>query len=153
MAWNMQDYPTSMKNLDVLTRKKAIDIGNALLADKYPEERAIPIAISQAKEWVENATSQERHDFANTKNPSKADSHDSNPEHSRLLDVPVLVKFDAEQKEWLVISEGAKRESDRFHTKKEAVKRGSEIAENKNSTLKVYKMDGTLQEKKNFERD
>lgn len=30
MPWNMNDYPTSMKNLAPLIRKKAIDIGNAL---------------------------------------------------------------------------------------------------------------------------
>ena len=31
MPWNMKDFPASMKNLDKLTRKKAIDIANALL--------------------------------------------------------------------------------------------------------------------------
>lgn len=51
MPWNMNDYPTSMKNLAPLIRKKAIDIGNALLADGYPDDRAIPIAISQAEKW------------------------------------------------------------------------------------------------------
>jgi uncharacterized protein YdaT len=31
MPWNMTDYPASMKNMDKLTRKKAIDIANALI--------------------------------------------------------------------------------------------------------------------------
>lgn len=44
MPWNMNDYPASMKNLDPLIRKKAIDIANALLDDGYPDDRAIPIA-------------------------------------------------------------------------------------------------------------
>lgn len=35
MPWNVRDYPASMKNLDPLVRKKAIDIANALLADGY----------------------------------------------------------------------------------------------------------------------
>lgn len=50
MPWNMKDFPASMKNLDKLTRKKAIDIANALLDEGYPDSRAIPIAIDQAKE-------------------------------------------------------------------------------------------------------
>lgn len=49
MPWNMKDYPASMKNLDPLVRKKAIDIANALLDDGYPDDRAIPIATSQAE--------------------------------------------------------------------------------------------------------
>lgn len=49
MPWNMKDFPASMKNLDKLTRKKAIDIANALLDEGYPDNRAIPIAIDQKK--------------------------------------------------------------------------------------------------------
>lgn len=55
MPWNMKDYPQSMKNLEHTVRKKAIDIANALDADGYLEDRSIPIAISQAKEWYDNA--------------------------------------------------------------------------------------------------
>ena len=63
MPWNMNDYPTSMKNLAPLIRKKAIDIGNALLADGYPDDRAIPIAISQAENGIKRQVQQ-------TKRPS-----------------------------------------------------------------------------------
>lgn len=56
MPWNMKDFPASMKNLDKLTRKKAIDIANALLDEGYPDNRAIPIAIDQAKKWYEDAS-------------------------------------------------------------------------------------------------
>lgn len=150
MPWNMQDYPASMKNLEDLTRKKAIEIGNALLADDYPEDRAIPIAISQAKEWISNVTQQERQSFADEKNPRKTDPHEHDPEKARLLNATVLVKFDPDEKEWLVLSEGAQRASDRLATKEEAIVRGSDIAENKQSCLKIYKMDGTLQETKEF---
>jgi len=60
MPWNMKDFPPAMKNLEELTKKKAIDIGNALLDEGYPDDRAIPIAISQAKEWVERADEKEK---------------------------------------------------------------------------------------------
>ncbi len=67
MPWNMKDFPASMKNLDKLTRKKAIDIANALLDEGYPDSRAIPIAIDQAKEWYENASESERRTFEKEK--------------------------------------------------------------------------------------
>ena len=51
MAWDMLDYPASLKNLEPLVKKKTIEIANALLADGYPEDRAIPIATSQAEKW------------------------------------------------------------------------------------------------------
>ena len=31
MPWTMNDYPNTWKNFDELERKKAIDIGNAML--------------------------------------------------------------------------------------------------------------------------
>ena len=60
MPWNMKDYPASMKNLDPLVRKKAIDIANALLDDGYPDDRAIPIATSQAEKWYDDASAEEK---------------------------------------------------------------------------------------------
>lgn len=55
MPWNEKDYPPSMKNLDKKVRNKAIEIANALVEKENMEEgRAIPIAISRAKEWADN---------------------------------------------------------------------------------------------------
>lgn len=71
MPWNMKDFPPAMKNLEELTKKKAIDIGNALLDEGYPDDRAIPIAISQAKEWYESADEQEKKLFQKRKIPKK----------------------------------------------------------------------------------
>ena len=58
--------PTFNENLEELVRK-AIAIGNALLADGYPDDRAIPIAIKQAKEWYENADKSEKKNFQKKK--------------------------------------------------------------------------------------
>ena len=55
MPWNMQDYPNSMKNMELLVRKKAIDIANAIEEEGYEEDQLIPIAQAQAKEWFEKA--------------------------------------------------------------------------------------------------
>ncbi|MCV3161444.1 DUF2188 domain-containing protein [Enterococcus faecium] len=141
MPWNMKDFPASMKNLDKLTRKKAIDIANALLDEGYPDSRAIPIAIDQAKEWYENASESERRTFEKEKNPSKSDKHDTNPRAGKLLDSDVIVEYAEEQ--WIVKSKGAKKASNHFDTKKEAIEKGKQIAQNKESTLVIYKKDGT----------
>lgn len=50
MPWTANDFPTSWKNLDTAVRNKAIEVGNALLDDGMEEGRAIPIALSQARE-------------------------------------------------------------------------------------------------------
>ncbi|MCC4052287.1 DUF2188 domain-containing protein [Enterococcus faecium] len=141
MPWNMKDFPVSMKNLDKLTRKKAIDIANALLDEGYPDSRAIPIAIDQAKEWYENASESERRTFEKEKNPSKSDKHDTNPRAGKLLDSDVIVEYAEEQ--WIVKSKGAKKASNHFDTKKEAIEKGKQVAQNKESTLVIYKKDGT----------
>lgn len=55
MPWSKDNYPDSMKNFNPKVRNKMIEIANALLEDEdYDESRAIPIAISQGKEWAEN---------------------------------------------------------------------------------------------------
>lgn len=141
MPWNMKDFPASMKNLDKLTRKKAIDIANALLDEGYPDSRAIPIAIDQAKEWYENASESERRTFEKEKNPSKSDKHDTNPRAGKLLDSDVIVEYAEEQ--WILKSKGAKKASNHFDTKKEAIEKGKQVAQNKESTLVIYKKDGT----------
>lgn len=144
MPWNMNDYPASMKNLDPLIRKKAIDIGNALLNDDYPDERAIPIAISQAEKWYDEASPEEKKDFQKAKAPQKNDSHEHDKNAKKLMNADVEVKYQEDQ--WIVISEKASQASDTFDKKEQAVERGKEIAKNKNSTVKIYKQDAKLQD-------
>lgn len=133
----MKDYPPAMKKLEELVRKKAIDIGNALLADGYPDDRAIPIAIKQAEEWYENADNSVKKIFSKEKNPTKQDTHGTNTRAKKLLNASVLVKF--EKNEWVVLSEGAKKASNRFDTKEKAIEKGKEIAQNKGTSLIIYK--------------
>jgi len=55
MAWNKNNYPDSLKNLNEKVRDKAIEIANALVEKEDMDEgKAIPIATSKAKEWAEN---------------------------------------------------------------------------------------------------
>lgn len=75
------------------------------------------------------------------KNPSKTDEHDTNPRAGKLLDSDVIVEY--EEKQWIVKSKGAKKASNHFDTKKEAIEKGKQVAQNKQSTLIIYKKDGT----------
>ncbi len=91
--------------------------------------------------WYENASESERRTFEKEKNPSKSDKHDTNPRAGKLLDSDVIVEYAEEQ--WIVKSKGAKKASNHFDTKKEAIEKGKQVAQNKESTLVIYKKDGT----------
>lgn len=144
MPWNMTDYPASMKNLDPLIRKKAIDIANALLDDGYPDDRAIPIATSQAEKWYDDASAEEKKEFQRAKAPQKNDAHEQNKNAKKLMNSDVEVKY--QEDHWSVVSANAQQASDTFDKKEQAVARAREIAKNKQSSVKVYKQDGELQE-------
>lgn len=142
MPWNVNDYPASLKNFDNLLRKKIIDIANALLANGYDDNQAIPIAISQGKEWYDNASTQEKEAFEQEPNPKKNDTHDqsSNPD---LLDENVEVFY--KNDEWHVKTVKAERASDTFTTKETAIERAKEIAKNKGTKVVTYTKEGNKQ--------
>lgn len=143
MSWNMEDYPASMKNMKELVRKKAIDIANALLADGYPDNRAIPIAMKQAEKWYADSDCVARATFRQAPNPSKHDKHNGDKSKSRLLDANEAIYF--EDGEWQVKAEGGKQASESFDNKDAAITRAREIVKNKESAVKIYKKDGNLQ--------
>lgn len=143
MPWDLNDYPVSLKNFDPLLRKKTIEIANALLANGYEDDRAIPIAISQAKLWMEDASKDEKETFDKENNPKKNDQHDTSSANPKLLDNPVEVFY--EDDHWSVKTKEAKRASDTFDKKTDAVNRAKEIAANKDSEVIIYKKDGTRQ--------
>jgi uncharacterized protein YdaT len=52
MPWNEEYYPASMRHLSDITRAKAVEIANALLAEGMEEGKAIRIATARAEEWA-----------------------------------------------------------------------------------------------------
>lgn len=52
MPWTEDYYPASMRHLSEVTRSKAIEIANALLAESMEEGMAIRIAIARAEAWA-----------------------------------------------------------------------------------------------------
>lgn len=136
MPWTMDDYPQSLKNLDELERKKAIDIANAMLKDGYKESDIIPIATKQAEKWYKDASKDELNELKNKHITQHQTDQSANPE---LNEEPIHVYF--EDNEWKVKTEKAKQASDTFQYKKDAVERAQEIAENKNTKVIEHQKD------------
>lgn len=124
MAWTRDDYPPSFKNFDEITRLKAIDIANAMAEEGYEADRAIPIAVSQAKEWAKDATAKEKKEL---KHKDITDHEKDGPSGGRLQDRDVEVRYREEEGKWEVRSTGAKQADSLYNTKKEAQKRAAEI--------------------------
>ncbi|MCY7680223.1 DUF2188 domain-containing protein [Bacillus pumilus] len=142
MPWTMNDYPASFQSLDHIIRKKALEIANKMIQEGYDESRAIPIAISQAKEWKKNATEKEIENFSarGSVTPSK-DSSFARPE---LMDhAQHVVKH---EDGWAVQTEKAKRASEVKQTKQEAINRAKEIASNKGTSVVIHRNDGNIQD-------
>ena len=136
MPWTMQDYPQSWKNFEELERKKAIDIGNAMLKDGYKESDVIPIATNQAEKWYQHASKEELETLKNKHITQHQEDESANP---KLNEENVHVYY--EDHEWKVKTEDAKQASDTFSTKKEAKQRAKEIADNRDTQVIEHKKD------------
>lgn len=136
MPYTMNDYPDSLKNLERLERRKAIDIINAMLEDGYDDNEAIPIGTKQAKEWYKDADEDELKTLENKNIQNHNNNNDRGPD---LIDNDVEVYF--EDDEWKVKTKGAEQPSKTFQYKKEAVDYAEGIAENRGTKTVVHKKD------------
>lgn len=138
-----------MKNLEKSVRKKAIDIANSMFDDGYKEGRAIPIAIEQAKEWYENAGKEEIQSYEKSGKPTQRSKEGkektNNPE--RLEEGEEIYSH---EEGWAVASTGSNQASEIFQTKDKAVKRAMQIAKNKETSLTIYRTDGTIEDTRNY---
>ncbi|QKS70106.1 DUF2188 domain-containing protein [Paenalkalicoccus suaedae] len=144
MPWSMNNYPSSWKNLKDLVRKKAIDIGNAMLTDGYKEEDVIPIATEQAKKWYEDASKEEKQELEN-KSTQDLTSHSKNSSSNPELNEKG-VHVVSHDSGWAVRSSDASRASGIFDKKNEAIERAKEIAKNKGTSVVIHKRDGSIQQ-------
>ncbi|WP_017549378.1 DUF2188 domain-containing protein [Salinicoccus carnicancri] len=137
MPYTTNDYPDSLKNMEKLERRKAIDIINALLEEGYDDNRAIPIGIEQAEDWYKGATAEELKELER----KDITQHENDPgtQGGRIADNDVEVFY--EDDEWKVQTKGAKRPSSTYATKDDAVKRAKEIADNRGAEVITHKKD------------
>ena len=133
MPFDRRNYPNSMKNLDKVIRDKAIDIANAMLEEGYDEDNAIPIAISQAKDWAEDASQSEK----NKIRKKDLKDHEKSEEKSgaRLQDADIVVSYNYDEEKWQVKSKDADQAEGYYESKKEAKNRAQEIADNRESKV------------------
>ena len=125
MPWTEKDYPESLKNFDETTRRKAIDIANAMVADGYDEDRAIPIATARAKEWALDADPKEKREFQD----KDITTHEGSTDRAKLQDADVIVSYREDEDQWEVRSRGAERADSLHETKQAAEKRAKEVSE------------------------
>ncbi|WP_018924283.1 DUF2188 domain-containing protein [Salsuginibacillus kocurii] len=152
MPWDTNDYPSSLKNLETPVRKKAIEIGNAMLDDGHDESRAIPIATDKAKEWYENASDKEikqmeqKSDQALKERDDDDDNEGSDPE---LFDMGEHVL--PHENGWAVQADDAKKPDQVFDKKQDAIDRAREIAKKKQTHLVIQDKDGNIQDRTSYE--
>lgn len=151
MPWDTTDYPSSLKNLDTVTRKKAIDIANAMIDEGYDEGQAIPIATAQAKGWQNNASEKE---INQVKQMSDDDlrERDDNAENSRPELMEKGEHVVSHEDGWAVKTQNAKQASTILDKKEDAIKRAKEIAKNKGTSVIVHKQNGAIQEQINYSK-
>lgn len=133
MTWDRRSFPDSFKNLNEYVRDKAIDIANTMVDEGYDESEAIPIAISQAKLWYEDASPFDKSQI--TDKDLKESSSSQGPSGARLTNSDVVVSYDDDKEMWQVKSQGA-RQVDSYHDyKADAVDRAEEIAQNRGTQV------------------
>ncbi|MFC7395194.1 DUF2188 domain-containing protein [Scopulibacillus cellulosilyticus] len=148
MPWDMNDYPSSMKNLKYAVRKKAIDIANAMIDEGYEEGRAIPIATNQAKEWYKNASQDEIRKLKENVDPTERSDSQIYKSRPELMDKGEHVI--PHSNGWAVQSQDAKKPSEVLDHKDEAVKRAKEIAKNKGTEVIIHKKNGKIQDRVSY---
>ncbi|UCZ54423.1 DUF2188 domain-containing protein [Bacillus shivajii] len=150
MPWDTNNYPSSMKNLKTGIRKKAIEIANAMINEGYTEDRAIPIAIEQGKEWYSHANDKEKNMMVQkSDNELRSQDEDNRSGRPELLDKGEHVL--SHEEGWAVQAEDAKKPSEVFKKKQDAVDRATEIAKNKGTHLIVHDQDGSVRKKQSFD--
>ena len=131
MPWNKKNYPRSLKNFTPEVRDKAIEIGNALLAEGNLDEGiAIATAISRAKDWAANRDIEIRANDEGKITDVK--------EHGQ--DQYVIPR----NGKWAVKTEKEDDESP-FNIKSEAVKFARQKAKEANAAIVIQRKDGKIQ--------
>ncbi|SFE57632.1 DUF2188 domain-containing protein [Alteribacillus iranensis] len=149
MPWTMNDYPSSLKNFKKPIKKKAIDIANAMIDEGYDEGRAIPIATEQAKEWYDNASKKEIDDFLEEGDPTERSEEGKQYENRpKLLDKAETVV--SHEDGWAVQAKDAKKPTEVFDNKKDAIERAKDIAENKGTEAVIYTEDGKVEKRHRY---
>ena len=138
MPWTAKEYPNSMKNLPAQVRKKAIDIGNALLEEGSMNEGiVIATAISRAKDWAANRG-------LKIKSTARKSRSTDIKKHGKDR---YVIPFKGE---WAVKEEGKKKVDKIFKRKASAVKKATTVAKKAHASVTVQRKNGRVQKRVSF---
>jgi len=59
MRWTEAEYPPALASLPGPVRAKALEIANGLLDQGYAEDKALRLALADAREWADQHWEQE----------------------------------------------------------------------------------------------
>lgn len=59
MPWTEAEHPPALAALPGPVREKALEIANGLLDQGYPEDKALRLALADAREWADQHWEQE----------------------------------------------------------------------------------------------
>ncbi len=116
MTWTMKKYPEAFSSFTKETRKKAVDIANAIVEDGKDAGMAIATAAKQAKQWAE--------------------------ENINPVEVFHLVPSD---NKWLLKKENNNSPEKEFDTKEKALVYMKDKAKSGRKKYIVHKKDGTIE--------
>lgn len=114
MPWTKTDYPDSMKHLDSDVRNKAIEMANAMLEDGMEEGRAISIATSKARDFVNG-------------------SDDSSRPHYEVK---------AQNDAWILMKKNGERSLMKEETKEVLLEKAKSYVNDHDGILTIYQEDG-----------
>jgi len=133
MAYTKQNFPRAMKNLLPELRAKAIDILNALVDEKEMVlDKAIPTAISRAKDWAANRNK------TVPNSPSDAKKHGED------------IYVTPHDKGWAIKKEKSERATAIYEKKIEAVSKARSLARRNHGSLVIQRKNGTIQSKLSY---
>lgn len=107
-----------------------------MMKDGYDEKRVIPIAISKAKEWYENASSKDKKDL---KKKDITEHKKTSSNARELQDSDIIVKYRDEDNKWEVRSKGAQKPDSLHDRKVDAENRDREISKYRECKVISYK--------------
>ena len=115
-----EEYPWELEELEPEARKRALEQANQLIEQGYQEIRALRMAATMAREWVDNGKS--------------ADTTMAGPSQHVML----------ERDTWVICPEDRSDASHSFSSLEDALHRAHEIAAEQHSAVYVYDPDGAL---------
>lgn len=131
MPYSKDEYPDSMKNLNLEVREKTVEILNTLLEEgKMNKGMAIATATKKAKEWAED----------------KGISVERSEDESEGKDLHVKSHEDG----WAIEEEDPDETKHVFDKKEYAIEKAREMARRNHTRLIIHKADGEVQEKKDY---